>query len=78
MTAMAISKFSARHFLKSRLRIDSSSQGSIVTTVAERGLVVDQPHLAEELTRAEDAQDHFLALGVAHHHLEPPGQHDVE
>src|SRR6185503_11828768 len=37
ITACAISKFSARHFLKSRLAIDSSSQASIDTTLAERG-----------------------------------------
>jgi len=41
-------------------------------------LVVDQAHLAEELARAEDAEDHFLALGVAHHDLEAAREHDVE
>src|SRR6266581_3257380 len=37
MTVMAISKFSARHFLKSRFERVSSSQASRATTLADRG-----------------------------------------
>ena len=43
MTAIDISKFSARHFLKSRLVTDRSSQDSIATTLAERGLSSIRP-----------------------------------
>jgi len=40
---MDISKFPSRHFLKSRLLTWSSSQGSIDTTLAERGLSSMRP-----------------------------------
>jgi hypothetical protein len=40
--------------------------------------VVDQAHLAEEFPRAEHREDHFLAFGVAHHHLQAPGDDEVE
>src|SRR6267143_1742391 len=43
MTAIDISKFSARHFLKSRLVTARSSQDSIATTLAERGLSSIRP-----------------------------------
>jgi hypothetical protein len=45
----------------------------MVITVA-----VDEAHFAEELSGAEDGQDDFLAVRVAHHDLEAPGQHDIE
>ena len=49
-----MSKFSARHFLKSRLAIDSSSQGSIVITVAERGWSSIRPISPKNSPGAED------------------------
>ena len=78
ITAIDISKFSARHFLKSRLVIASSSQGSSVTTLAERGLSSIRPISPKNSPGPRMAEDHFLAVGVAHHHLEAAGDDDVE
>ena len=70
MTAIVMSKFSCRHFLKSRFEIERSSHGSMLITVAERGSSSIRP-ISPKIARTEDGKDHFLAFGVAHHDLEP-------
>jgi hypothetical protein len=72
------SKFSARQRLKSPLVITSSSQVSVATTSAERGLPSIRSHFAEELAGAEQGQNHLASLFIAVEHLGAAADQDVE